>query len=81
MADQIFRFIAQNNYGAITGRWGLVAVVPLIVLLIQRELFRAYEPDPARQSGVRWMTALIIPLLAVLALILALRLLELLEYL
>jgi hypothetical protein len=80
MADQIIRFIAENTYQAISGRLGLVAIVPLIVLLIQRELIRAYEPDPVRQSGVRWMTVAIIPLVAVMALILALRLLELLGH-
>jgi uncharacterized membrane protein len=80
MADQIIRFIAENNFRAISGRLGLVAIVPLIVLLIQRELLRAYQPDPARQSGVRWMTVAIIPLMVVLTLILAVRLLELLGH-
>jgi hypothetical protein len=78
--DQIVKFIADNNLGAISGQWGLVAIVPLIVLLIQRELIRAYEPDPKRQSGVRWMTAAIVPLLGVMMVILIVRFLELLGH-
>jgi hypothetical protein len=74
---EIGRFLAEHDYRAISGDLGLFAIVPLVALLIERELFRAYEPNPDRQSGVNWMTAFIVPLMGALILIMALRLLHL----
>jgi hypothetical protein len=78
VTSEITRFIAQNEYGTVSVRLGLFAIVPLIALLIERELLRAFQPDPDHQAGIQWITAVIVPLLAALTLILALRLRELL---
>ena len=75
----ITRFIAENNYGTVSARLGLFVVAPLIALLVERELFRALEPDTEHQARIDALTGVIVPLLAALTLILGLRFLDLLS--
>ncbi len=79
MNSAITRFVVENNYGTISARLGLFVVVPVIALLVERELLRALEPDPKHQVRIHALTGVIVPLLAALTLILGLRFMDLLR--
>lgn len=72
-ADPLVRFVSENDYAAISKQVGVIAVVLLIALLIERELFRTSDRDIA----IRWMNIFILPLLLAFGMIVGLRFLEL----
>ena len=74
--EAIFEFLRANNYDAISTSAGLATAGALVILLVQRETVRAWGGDRAG----RWIHALDIaalPLLMSLAVIVGLRLLDL----
>jgi len=72
----IVEFIRATDYDVVSTSAGLAAAAALILLLVQRELVRAYGGD----RGRRWIHGIdiaVLPLLMSLAIIVLLRLLDL----
>lgn len=77
MNRALIDFVMSTNYDAISTTVGLAAVAALILLLVERELVRAY----GGQRALRWihgMDIAVLPLLASFAMIMLVRLLDLL---
>lgn len=78
--DQIAWLVANSDYSTLTVRLGLFAIVPLIILLVERELLAAAQPHRGRPAR-GWLTATTAPLMASAIMIVAVRFLDLLGYL
>jgi hypothetical protein len=75
--DSLIDYLTSTDYDAISTTVGLAAVIALVLLLVEREAVRAYGGDRAP----RWIHGLdvaILPLLVSFAMIVLLRLLQLL---
>ncbi len=70
----IVRFLAEQDHEAVSTGPGLVVVLLVTALLIEKVLVVAVDPGARDEPWNRWMNVLIFPLLTCLGLILALRL-------
>jgi hypothetical protein len=77
MNRALIDFVMSTNYDAISTTVGLAAVGALIFLLVERELVRAYGGDRA-QRWIHGIDVAALPLLASFAMIMLVRLLDLL---
>jgi hypothetical protein len=74
--EAVVHFLRATDYDVVSTTAGLAAVGALVVLLVQREVVRAFGGERAR----RWIHGLdiaVLPLVLSLAIIVALRLLDL----
>ena len=76
---EVARFIATNDYSVVSARVGIIAIVLLMALLIEREMLRAFRPDSRTFTAVKALDVAVLPLLGAFVTILVLRFLELLN--
>ncbi len=75
---QVARFVADNDYSTFSVMTGIIAIILLMALLIEREMLNAFFPHPRRFRAVRCLNVAVFPLLCIFAVTLVLRFLELL---
>ena len=69
--------IASSTFNALSTTVGVVAIILLILLLIQKELMRAYG-EPVTRQELQALDIAIVPLLAAFGLIVVMRFVDLL---
>lgn len=77
ISSSLVDYILSTDYDVISTTVGLTAVVALVILLVEREMVRAYGGDRARR-WIRGLDIAVLPLLVSFATIVLLRLLQLL---
>lgn len=73
----VIDYLISTDYDVISTTVGLLAVAALLVLLVQREAVRSYGGDRA-ERWIRGLDLAVLPLLVAFAVIVVLRLLQLL---